>query len=108
MHSNLLNRSNMRCIQLRIHLFTQPIVVMYIKSHKLCWLIWFIAEIHRQKKWQEIARDAFHWWTFHNRPRHGPIYHSMKTSRALFKYAPRYAKGIVETVRADSLASDFY
>ena len=98
----------MRCIQLRIHLFTQPIVVMYIKSHKLCWLIWFIAEIHRQKKWQEIARDAFHWWTFHNRPRHGPIYYSMKTSRALFKYAPRYAKGIEETVRADSLASDFY
>ena len=32
----------------------------------------------------------------------------MKTSRAQFKYALRYAKSIEEIVRADSLASDFF
>ena len=38
-------------------------------------------------------------------PRYGPIYHSMRTSRAQFKYALRYAKSIEETARADSLAA---
>ena len=56
----------------------------------------------------KIARDAFHWWTLNNRPRHGQIYHSRRTSRAQFKYALRYAKSIEETARADSLASDFF
>ena len=56
-----------------------------------------------------VERDAFHWWTFHNyRPRHGPIYHSMRTRGAQFKYALRYAKSIEETARADSLTSDFF
>ena len=32
----------------------------------------------------------------------------MRTSRAQFKYALRYAKSIEETARADSLASDFF
>ena len=32
----------------------------------------------------------------------------MRTSRAQFKYALRYAKSIEETDRADSLASDFF
>ena len=45
---------------------------------------------------------------FNNRPRHGPIYHSLRTSRAQFKYALRYAKSYEETARADSLASDFF
>ena len=60
------------------------------------------------KEHHDITRDAFHWWTFNNRPRHGPIYHSMRTNRAQFKYALRYAKSVEETARADSLASDFY
>ena len=60
------------------------------------------------KEPHDIARDALHWWTFNNRPRYGPIYHSMRTSRAQFKYALRYAKSIEETARADSLASDFF
>ena len=60
------------------------------------------------KEHHDIARDAFHWWTFNNRPRYGPIYHSMRTSRAQFKYALIYAKSIEETARADSLASDFF
>ena len=32
----------------------------------------------------------------------------MRTSRAQFKYALRYAESIEETARADSLASDFF
>ena len=52
-----------------------------------------------------IARDAFHWWTFINRPRHGLIYHSMRTSRVQFKYAVRYAMSIAETALASDLFS---
>ena len=60
------------------------------------------------KEHHDIARDAFHWWTFNNRPRYRPIYHSMRTSKAQFKYALRYAKNTEETARADSLANNFF
>ena len=60
------------------------------------------------KERHDIARDAFHWWTFNNRPRYGLIYHSMRTSGTLFKYALRYPKSIEETPRADYLASDIF
>ena len=32
-----------------------------------------------------ISRTDFKWWVAHNRPRHGPIYHAMRMSRAQFK-----------------------
>ena len=56
-----------------------------------------------------MARDAFHWWTLNNyRPHHGPIYLSMRTSRAQFKYALRYGKSIEETAGANSLVSNCF
>ena len=58
------------------------------------------------KEHHAIARDAFWWWTANNRPRHGLIYHSMRTSRAQFKYALRFARNQEETVRADAMATD--
>ena len=39
-----------------------------------------------------MSRIAFKWWVSHNRPRHGPIYHSMRSSRAQFKYALRQCR----------------
>ena len=31
------------------------------------------------------AKDALKWWNLNNRPRYGPIYDSMRTSKAHFK-----------------------
>ena len=38
------------------------------------------------------SRIDFKWWVSHNRPRHGPIYHAMRSSRAQFKYALRQCR----------------
>ena len=50
------------------------------------------------------AKDALWWWNY--RPQHGPIYDNMRTSRAHFKYALRFAKRQREIAEADSLARD--
>ena len=55
-----------------------------------------------------ISRDALKYWISNNRPRHGLIYHNMRTSHAQFKYALRIAKRNEETARADALARDLY
>ena len=39
-----------------------------------------------------ISRIEFKWWVSNNRPRHGSIYHAMRSSRARFKYALRQCK----------------
>ena len=52
------------------------------------------------------AKDALKWWNLNNRPRYGPIYDSMRTSKAHFKYALRFAKNQEETAKADALARD--
>ena len=39
-----------------------------------------------------MSRIDFKWWVSHNRPRHGPIYHAMRSSRAQFKYALRQCR----------------
>ena len=53
-----------------------------------------------------VARDAFWLWNLYGRPNHGHLYHSMRSSRAQFKYALKYAKRIEETAKADALAKD--
>ena len=53
-----------------------------------------------------VARDAFWLWNLYGRPNHGHLYHSMRSSRAQFKYALEYAKRIEETAKADALAKD--
>ena len=52
------------------------------------------------------AKDALWWWNFNNRPQYGLIYDNMRTTRAHFKYALRFAKRQRETAEADSLARD--
>ena len=39
-----------------------------------------------------MSHINFKWWVSHNRPRHGPIYHAMRSSRAQFKYALRQCR----------------
>ena len=53
-----------------------------------------------------VAKDALSLWRFNNKPKFGPVYHSMRVSRARFKYALRYTKYIEDTARADALAKD--
>ena len=56
------------------------------------------------KEHHAVARDALWWWKFYNKPRQGPIYHSMKSARARLKYALIATKRAEETARADALA----
>ena len=58
------------------------------------------------KEFHAAARNAFWWWNLNKRPRHGIIYHNMRTTRSQFKYALRSAKKAEETARADALAED--
>ena len=53
-----------------------------------------------------VARDAFWLWNLYGRPNQGQLYHSIRSSRAQFKYALKYAKRIEETAKADALAKD--
>ena len=53
-----------------------------------------------------VAREAHWWWKFYNKPRHGEIYHSMKSARARIKYALRATKRAEETAKADALANE--
>ena len=58
------------------------------------------------KEHLKFARDAFKWWNLNNRPRDGYIYHEMRSSRTMFKYALCFTRSIEDTDRADSLAKD--
>ena len=44
------------------------------------------------KEYHVVVRNAFWWWDLNKRPHHGIIYHNMRTTRSLFKYALRSAK----------------
>ena len=54
------------------------------------------------------AKDSLWWWNLNKKPRLGPIYETMRTTRAQFKYALRFVQKQEDTVRADSLACDLY
>ena len=60
------------------------------------------------KEHHAVARDAFWWWKLFNKPHQDPIYHSVKSARARFKYALRATKRAEETARANALATDLY
>ena len=60
----------------------------------------FVKDIHA------VARDAFWLWSFYRRPNQGQLYHSMRSSRAHFKFPLKFAKRIEDTAKADSLAND--
>ena len=56
------------------------------------------------KEHHALARDAL--WKFYNKPRQCPIYHSMKSARARYKYALRATKRAEETARADASVNE--
>ena len=51
-----------------------------------------------------ISRTDFKWWVAHNRPRHGPIYHAMRMSRAQYKYALRQCRLEENSITSTKLA----
>ena len=51
----------------------------------------------------EEAREAFLMWRI-SKPRQGPVFQLMKSTRARFKYALRFCKSVENRARADSLA----
>ena len=51
-----------------------------------------------------ISRTDFKWWVANNRPRHGPIYHAMRMSRAQFKYALRQCRLEEHSITSTKLA----
>ena len=52
-----------------------------------------VAELNEHvSHYYSMSRSDFKWWVSHNRPRHGPIYHTMRSSRAQFKYALRQCR----------------
>ena len=51
-----------------------------------------------------VARDSFLHWASNNKPRSGPVFESMKASRAIFKQALRQCRGSESRAHADSLA----
>lgn len=61
----------------------------------------YVRESHDQ------AREAFLWWQTNNKPRTGPIFDLMKTSRANFKCSLRLCKSIESRAQADALARKF-
>ena len=42
--------------------------------------------------YHNVARTEFKWWVSKKRPRHGPIYNAMRSSRSPFKYALRQCR----------------
>ena len=51
-----------------------------------------------------VSRDAFLWWQAYNKPRHGPIFDEMRSSRAQFKRSLRICKQNEQTTISDKLA----
>ena len=60
-----------------------------------------VAEKH------DISRQAFLDWVHEGKPRCGPSYQHMYTSRASFKQALRYCKRHKEQLQADALAYSY-
>ena len=51
------------------------------------------------------SRTEFKWWVSNNRPRHGPIYHAMRSARAQFKYALRQYRLDERLISSNKLAN---
>ena len=52
----------------------------------------------------EAAREAFREWVFYGKPKFGPLFVSMKKTRASFKLSLRYCRQYEEHLRADACA----
>ena len=83
----------------------------YYNCTKLCIPVLKLHENNYIAGWNEhvsyyynISRIEFKWWVSNNRPRHGSIYHAMRSSRARFKYALRQCKLDERLIVSEKLA----
>jgi hypothetical protein len=60
------------------------------------------------KEKHESARDAFLMWLEVGKPKFGPYFDAMKTTRAKFKLALRYCRNNIEQLKADACAESLY
>ena len=58
--------------------------------------------LDRVKEHYSIAQDALWWWTHHNKPNNGAIYHNMRSSKSRFTYALRSVR------RSDKVFFNFF
>ena len=58
------------------------------------------------KDMHNCARECFKLWCQGGKPKYGPLFKLMSTSRAKFKYSIRFIKRHINQIRADSLAKN--
>ena len=57
------------------------------------------------RHYHNVARTELKWWVSKNKPRHGPIYHDMRSSRARFEYALRQCRYNERQFASEKLAN---
>ena len=85
---NTLNNCTKRCI---------PVLKLHENNYIAGWN-------EHVSYYYNISRNEFKWWVSNNTPRHGSIYHAMRSSRARFKYALRQCKLDERLIVSEKLA----
>ena len=92
---------DIHCISHRndIDQFYYNIINVLISCTKQCIPVLKLHDNNYIAGWNEhvshyhnVVRTEFKWWVSKNRPRHGPIYHALRSSRARIKYALRQCR----------------
>ena len=105
---------DIHCISHRndIDQFYYNIINVLISCTKQCIPVLKLHDNNYIAEWNEhvshylnVARTEFKWWVSKNRPRHGPIYHAMRSSRARFKYALRQCRYNEQQIASEKLAN---
>ena len=105
---------DIHCISHRndIDQFYYNIINVLISCTKQCIPVLKLHDNNYIAGWNEhvshyhnVARTEFKWWVSKNRPRHGPIYHAMRSSRARFKYALRQCRYNEQQIANEKLAN---
>ena len=105
---------DIHCISHRndIDQFYYNIINVLISCTKQCIPVLKLHDNNYIAGWNEhvshyhnVARTEFKWWVSKNRPRHGPIYHAMRSSRARFKYALRQCRYNEQQIASEKLAN---
>ena len=109
-----LQYDDIHCISHRndIDQFYYNIINVLISCTKQCIPVLKLHDNNYIAGWNEhgshyhnVARTEFKWWVSKNRPRHGPIYHAMRSSRARFKYALRQCRYNERQIASEKLAN---
>ena len=101
-------------MSLTLIFFTLVLLMVFKLPRKKCISFESIGKnFHTVPGWNEcvkdnhaVARDAFWLWNLYGKPNDGHLYHSMRSSRAHFKFPLKFAKRIEDTAKADALAND--